>query len=195
MLGLETRAHKRANHILIMSDAAPKKPGRRRSSLFKDDSGRLLRGSVRDLTMAVKSGNMQKLSTGTFKRWQRRYFVISGHYLKYYESDPGDNVSGAKVKGAMNLLNLSKCEMTNQNKNEFEMTSHELKMKLRAENAEHAKEWLDAIEVTTEREKLQQAQAQDLQVRNHLFGLRISIQFDTNSSFLFQFNANSSYRN
>jgi hypothetical protein len=28
---------------------------------------------------------MSKLSTGLFKRMQKRYFVISTHYMKYYE--------------------------------------------------------------------------------------------------------------
>ena len=27
---------------------------------------------------------MDKRTSGMFQRWQRRYFVLSGHYLRYY---------------------------------------------------------------------------------------------------------------
>jgi hypothetical protein len=43
---------------------------------------------------------MKKQSHGTFKRWQTRFFVVQGHYLKYYEAIGGD------VKGTIDLANL-----------------------------------------------------------------------------------------
>ena len=30
-------------------------------------------------------GYLKKMSTGMIKRWQKRYFTLAGHYLKYYE--------------------------------------------------------------------------------------------------------------
>ena len=33
----------------------------------------------------IKEGYLEKQSSGLVKKWQSRYFELSGHYLKYYE--------------------------------------------------------------------------------------------------------------
>ena len=53
---------------------------------------------------------LQKLSSGTVKRWQSRYFELSGHYLKYYEEKgKKDAADEENVKGTIDLENLSFC--------------------------------------------------------------------------------------
>lgn len=53
---------------------------------------------------------LQKLSSGTVKRWQSRYFELSGHYLKYFEEKgkkDGNEEEG--IKGTIDLENLCFC--------------------------------------------------------------------------------------
>ena len=33
--------------------------------------------------------NLEKLSSGVLKRWQRRFFQVSGHYLRYFDVSEG----------------------------------------------------------------------------------------------------------
>jgi hypothetical protein len=54
----------------------------------------------------VKEGHLLKLSHGRLKRWQKRYFVLSGHYLKYYSSA---NTSSESVKGAIDIREVTSC--------------------------------------------------------------------------------------
>ena len=49
------------------------------------------RGSVFG-EQALREGYLLKQSAGVVRRWQRRYFVLGGHYLKYYENEK-DKVS------------------------------------------------------------------------------------------------------
>jgi hypothetical protein len=45
---------------------------------------------------------MAKQSSGSVKRWQKRYFVASGHYIKYYDSKQAFE-AGEMPKGAIDL--------------------------------------------------------------------------------------------
>ena len=35
--------------------------------------------------LALRKGWLEKRSTGKFRRFQRRWFVLQGHYLKYFQ--------------------------------------------------------------------------------------------------------------
>ena len=49
----------------------------------------------------VKEGALDKRTTGMVKRWQSRYFMITGHYLKYFEDE-----KKTKTKGVIDLSDL-----------------------------------------------------------------------------------------
>ena len=51
----------------------------------------------------ARAGFLKKHSTGIMKRWQARWFAVSGHYLKYYEDD---TKSDKKLKGTIDLTHL-----------------------------------------------------------------------------------------
>jgi hypothetical protein len=63
---------------------------------------------VEDGSAVLQSGYLQKQSTGVFKRWQKRFFLVSGHYLKYYESeaDSKGEKSESKLKGTIDLREI-----------------------------------------------------------------------------------------
>ena len=48
---------------------------------------------------------MGKKSKGAYKRWQKRYFTVRGHYLKYFKDEYKD-----KIKGVMDLLLIHKVQ-------------------------------------------------------------------------------------
>ena len=71
-----------------MQSSAPQQQGggggRKNSSRFKK-----ARHTHRDSMFGqsvLKEGYLEKESSGMLKKWQRRYFELSGHYLKYYET-------------------------------------------------------------------------------------------------------------
>ena len=106
---------------------------------------------------ALQEGYLLKLSAGVVKRWQRRYFVLSGHYLKYYE-DEKDKGEPTKLKGAIDVKNLQGVSLESAGK---EGTDIKLRptvgaeggakkgkkdpepITLRCKDAEAAKEWAD----------------------------------------------------
>ena len=69
----------------------------RKNSAFSKKS---LRPSVFQQPV-LKGGYLEKQSSGPVKKWQSRYFEISGHYLNYYEKKEAR--SEQAVKGAFDL--------------------------------------------------------------------------------------------
>ena len=68
-----------------MQSSAPQQGGgRKNSSRFKKD--RHTHRSSMFGQSVLKEGYLEKESSGMLKKWQRRYFELSGHYLKYYET-------------------------------------------------------------------------------------------------------------
>ena len=51
------------------------------------DSMALANDDARPSFCAAASGYLDKKAKSPPYRWQRRYFVASGHYLRYYDSD------------------------------------------------------------------------------------------------------------
>ena len=37
------------------------------------------------------------------KRWQKRWFVMAGHYLRYYKSKPKEQLDPSELRGAIDL--------------------------------------------------------------------------------------------
>jgi tetratricopeptide (TPR) repeat protein len=72
----------------------------RKNSAFSKKS---LRPSVFQQPV-LKEGYLEKQSSGTVKKWQSRYFEISGHYLNYY--DKKEARSEQAVKGAFDLNHI-----------------------------------------------------------------------------------------
>jgi hypothetical protein len=56
-----------------------KKPGR------KGSKGMDRRPSLTEAAEECQ-GYLKKKSSGVIKRWQKRYFVIKGHYMSYYDN-------------------------------------------------------------------------------------------------------------
>ena len=54
-------------------------------------------------------GWLKKHSTGLIKRWQKRYFTIAGHYMKYYEDEAKDEKS---LKGTIDIAGLQSASLT-----------------------------------------------------------------------------------
>ena len=70
-------------------EASPKKT--RRQSFRKGDQQR---ASVYEDDIQ-HCGYLQKQTQGAIKRFQKRYFEVSGHYLRYYESEKKKELKGA----------------------------------------------------------------------------------------------------
>jgi hypothetical protein len=81
-----------------------------RKSVFADEAG------------VLQSGYLQKQSTGVFKRWQKRYFVISTHYLKYYESK-SDSDNESKIRGTIDLKETLSVNVPNTMNQEFHLNT------------------------------------------------------------------------
>jgi hypothetical protein len=65
------------------------------------------RASAVSTSMAVLlEGTLMKRSTGALRRWQRRYFVVGGHYLKYADNE---DAAHSDPKATMDLHALQTC--------------------------------------------------------------------------------------
>jgi hypothetical protein len=53
----------------------------------------------------VKAGYLEKQSSGMVKKWQSRYFELSGHGIKYYENK--ETKSDETLKGVLGLQEIS----------------------------------------------------------------------------------------
>jgi hypothetical protein len=89
-----------------MSDRKPSFYGRRKTGAFAKAAQR---GSVFQQPV-LKEGYLEKQSSGMVKKWQSRYFELSGHYIKYYEKK--ESKSDETLKGAVDLQEIS--EVTSQ---------------------------------------------------------------------------------
>jgi hypothetical protein len=86
-------------------------------------------------------GSLMKRSTGVLKRWQQRYFVVAGHYLKYADSE--DAVL-ASPKATVDLNALKSCTIT---RGVFLMLTFEdsMALELQTATAEEAQGWHDVL--------------------------------------------------
>ena len=95
---------------------------------------------------AMHGGLLEKRSSGIIKRWQWRYFSITGHYLRYSAA------KGAPVQSAYDLNHITKAEIK-ERELVLEISVREAGARggliaivnLRAATAEEAKKWFDVI--------------------------------------------------
>jgi hypothetical protein len=65
-----------------------------------------MRASVTDEAAGGKAGYLAKKSSGLRSAWQRRYFILSGHYLRYYRDARCDELLAAVDLGCMRSIEL-----------------------------------------------------------------------------------------
>eukprot|EP00935_MAST-01C_sp_MAST-1C-sp1_P002436 g2436.t1 len=106
----------------------------------------------------IKEGYLEKQSSGMIKQWQRRYFELSGHYLKYYE-DKGTK-SDDTVKGTIDVREIA--ELAAGKDGVIMMaTSDGGKINLKAPSETSAASWVDAIEQV----RMAAAEAQEIDTK------------------------------
>jgi tetratricopeptide (TPR) repeat protein len=96
--------------------------GRRKLSFYgrrRKVSGRIsksdLRRSVFEQVVFLKEGYLEKQSNGFIKTWQSRYFVLAGHYLKYYESKEfSSGQQPSAVRGVVDLNDMRETKSSGQ---------------------------------------------------------------------------------
>jgi hypothetical protein len=105
-----------------------------------------MRASVFEEAETAMEGYLQKRSSGRAAKWQVRFFVFAGHYLKYY-SDAG----AAQLKGVLDVDELQACVLCNSKGTEFILTffggakASVSELVLRAPGEGVAKEWMQAL--------------------------------------------------
>jgi hypothetical protein len=99
-----------------------------------------MRGSV-DIEVQVKSGFLSKQTSGSVKRWQKRWFVLTDHNLQYF--------SNAAMKGdAREVVDLSKVASVVHREGflaSFVLVLPDSSIELRAETPEEAGAWVGSI--------------------------------------------------
>jgi hypothetical protein len=93
----------------------------------------------------LRQGFLQKLSTGAIKRWQKRYFVVAGHYLNYTEDEDHAQEHDA-IKASIDLHNVteydaSDCKIT--------LAIGTEKHHFKAADQADADEWLNLMQMVT----------------------------------------------
>jgi hypothetical protein len=97
------------------------------------------------LEQEVAQGYLKKLSSGPIKRWQRRYFVIANHHLKYF---PNEDKAEDQLKGKIDLYGLTSCTLASGGKELSLNGGHESRnWQLRVDDGDDsAGRWVTAIE-------------------------------------------------
>merc|ERR1712130_651554 len=109
---------------------------RRRSSIIKDK--KFFRNSVYE-SPTVMEGYLEKKSQGYLTQYNRRYFKLAGHYLKYYnDSGQGDD----EIKGVIDLYDLDSCFQTGPKQDKIILKLRGISLNFRAEHKANAKEWI-----------------------------------------------------
>jgi len=121
-----------------MADRKPSFYGRRKTGAFAKAG---MRGSVFQQPV-LKEGYLEKQSSGMVKKWQSRYFELSGHYLKYYEKKEGK--SDETLKGAVDLQEIS--EVTSQSANVIIVMNDGKKLNLKSPSDQVAGLWVTEIQ-------------------------------------------------
>jgi hypothetical protein len=74
------------------------------------------RPSMRETNETAKEGYLEKM--GSNKKWQKRFFEISGHYMRYF---PDSKKDLGKMKGVIDLDGLTEVKRTALPKDQFEI--------------------------------------------------------------------------
>ena len=119
-----------------------------------------MKASAGDAVMM--SGYVQKQSRDVFKRWLKRYCVIAGHHLKYYNDDP--TKTGDEPKGILDLSDLSIVELKGSQLRVQDRQNRRVVIKC-ASN-EEAQQWGKAIQDVVAEQKLQQRERRSCEPPN-----------------------------
>jgi hypothetical protein len=101
-----------------------------------------IRASAVSSSMAVLlEGPLMKRSTGTLKRWQKRYFVVGGHYLKYAANE---QAARATPKATIDLHALQSCKLGPDTFVAMHFIDG-MELELQAATKEEAAEWHEVL--------------------------------------------------
>jgi MOB kinase activator 1 len=89
-------------------------------------------------------GYLEKLSSGLVKRWQKRYFVMTGHYLNYSENEQ-DAQTGNGVKSSIDLVSATSVEVS-EKITEFTLNLGAESFRFKAEGEDEAERWVASLE-------------------------------------------------
>jgi hypothetical protein len=89
----------------------------------------------------LRQGFLQKLSTGAIKRWQKRYFVVAGHYLNYTDDEDHAQEHDA-IKASIDLFNVTEYTASD---NKITLAVGTEKHQFKAEDQADAAEWLNVM--------------------------------------------------
>eukprot|EP00935_MAST-01C_sp_MAST-1C-sp1_P001773 g1773.t1 len=117
--------------------------GRTRKGSRFDKKKAAWRGSVFQQSV-IREGYLEKKSSGMVKQWQRRYFELSGHYLKYYEDKA--TKSDETLKGTIDAHEIGEIGAGKGGAITIVMSDDGAKINLRAPSEQSAAAWVDAIE-------------------------------------------------
>lgn len=112
-------------------------PKRKTSSFAK--SG--FRNSVFEAPV-IMEGWLKKHSTGLLKRWQKRYFCVAGHYMKYYDDETKNEKA---LKGTIDLNGLQAASQTAM-EGELQLIIKGETIILHADSASEAQRWTNILE-------------------------------------------------
>jgi hypothetical protein len=113
------------------------------------------RKSTFDQPCQIK-GYLEKKSTGVRKRWQKRYFEVAGHYLKYSQ-DEGSINNESTIKSAIDLSKLTKCERQGEI---FTLKLGSETCELQGPNDEEAQLWCQVLKTFLPSDMLERALSQ-----------------------------------
>jgi hypothetical protein len=113
-----------------------KKPGR------KGSKGMDRRPSLTEAAEECQ-GYLKKKSSGVIKRWQKRYFVIKGHYMSYYDNP--QNLTEKDIKGTIDLHGLQAVGLTSV-KGEIQLIIDSETTMLHADTPDEAQKWVDVLQ-------------------------------------------------
>ena len=102
-----------------------------------------------NFSLPAKTGELEKFSPATFKRWQKRDVEIRDGILKYYKVDK----TKRECKGTLNF-DLYKCIITIQSderKFNLTMSGNEREFRFRAKDKADAMSWVTVIQAHIER--------------------------------------------
>jgi hypothetical protein len=115
--------------------------------------------SALGVSLIAKEGFMQKQSPSLLANWQRRWFSVSTHYLKYHSVNPEHDVEVEKrtLRGTINLYFLDTVEVVDPKNFEFHVNATKVSAsggtvtKLRCANVDEMNDWIAAIQAASEK--------------------------------------------
>ncbi|KAF4672716.1 hypothetical protein FOL47_000195 [Perkinsus chesapeaki] len=109
----------------------------------EDGDARTAKASIAGVHM---EGYLSKLSSGTVKRWQKRYFILEGGYLGYLKA-PGPADLAKKTFDLSKASNVEKAESDDPNSADFNLIYNENVYNMRAPSVGEMRKWMNSIQI------------------------------------------------